>query len=349
MNSMFNGCSALKLLDISRFNLEKITDAGNMFSGINNINENINDIYYINFYINLNYVKDPKGYITKSDINKDGITVCRKEKIITNSHENKCCYYDLGNRQCEIDNYITMFFGNKAIYKSGFVKEEFNEHNQFIINGENHNKILSGSDRIYLHRGSKLEVYFHDLSNFESFNNYFRADKDKNMKNLVSLYLSNLKIEHLNNINSLFYECESLKSIVGLNEIITESIHDMSYLFYNCKSLEFIDLSSFDSSNVQSMKSMFDGCESLKYLDISQFNFENDPNIELMFNNVSNLKYINVYNVKDPNKLLSSIDLHSSIVCQKEKYKIILNSDITKCCYYDIKDDSCEDSNFITI
>ena len=60
-------------------------------------------------------------------------------------------------------------------------------------------------------------------------------------------------------------------------------------------------------------------------------------------------KYINVYNVKDPNKLLSSIDLHSSIVCQKEKYKIILNSDINKCCYYDIKDDSCEDSSFITI
>ena len=347
MESMFEGCTGLKLLDISRFNLEKVTNANSMFSGINNVNENINDLYWINFYINLNYVKDPKGYITNSNINKDGITVCQKEKIITLSTDNRCCYYYLDYRSCELENHITMFFGNKVIYKSGFEREDID----FIINGEDHNKRISGNDRIYLHRGSKLELYFYEFSTLGNLVNFFSAQKDKNMKNLVSIYLSDLKIDRLYNINSLFYGCESLKTIVGLNDINTESISDMSYMFYNCKSLEFVDLSFFNTSSVDNMKSMFEGCESLKYLDISHFNLDNEMlNIESMFKDVNNLQYINVYNIKDTNKKLSSIDLHNLIVCQKEKYKIILNEDITnKCCYYDIKSNTCEDSNFITI
>ena len=341
MNSMFNGCINLKLLDISRFNLEQITEADSMFKGLDKIK-----------YINLNYIKDPNGYIAKSEINRNDITVCQKEKIVTKSTDNKCCYYNLDTQSCTNENYITIFFGDKAPYNNGFEKDKYSNvfrfDIDFIINGENHKNPLSGSDRIYLHRGSKLELYF--LSDYLSLSNYFSAEKDINMKNIVSIYFSNLKIEWFLGINSLFYGCESLKTIVDFIAIDTISM-DMSYMFYNCRSLEFIDLSSINLLYIDNCKSMFEGCESLRYLDISHFSFDyDDLNTDSMFKNVSKLEYINVYNVDDYYKKFSIIDSHNFIVCQKEDYKVILNNDTkTKCCYYDLKDKTCEDSNFIEI
>ena len=153
MNSMFQGCDELKLLDISRFNLEKNTNATLMFKDLNNLK-----------YINLNYVKDPNGYITKSEINRDGIIVCQKEKIVTESTDNRCCYYNFFFEDCENENYITMFFGDKATYNNGFESDKdnkiFRSDIGFIINGEDHENQLSGGEKIYLHRGSKLELYF---------------------------------------------------------------------------------------------------------------------------------------------------------------------------------------------
>ena len=227
----------------------------------------------------------------------------------------------------------------------------------FIINGEDHNKKLIGTDKIYLHRGSKLEIYF--STDTLSLQNYFSADKDTNMKNLVSIYLSNLNTTISNNLDYMFYGCESLKTVFDLNDIKTLPIVNMSYMFYNCTSLEFIDLSVFNTSSVQDMISTFEKCKSLKYLDISHFdlgNLKGNSNIKNIFRDIENLKYINVYNIQDPNKLLFDYKYQNKfftkipIVCQKEDYKIISHDNIiSKCCYYDMSSEECNDSNFITL
>ena len=295
---MFNRCNSLQLLDISRFNLETL--------------ENYDSIFKYNYnltYINLYYIQDSKGYITKainyknSGININNLIVCQKENIIE-STDNRCCYYNIDNHECENQKYITIFFGDRTIYNTGF-GNDFRGDIDFIINGEDHNKKLSGKDRIYLHRGSKLEIYY--LSDSLSLQNYFSAAEDANMKNLISVYLSNLNATVSNNLDNMFYGCESLKTVIDLNDIKTLQIVNMSYMFYNCTSIEYLDLSAFNTSSVQNMISVFEKCRNLKYLDISHFNLGNlndNDNIKNMFRDVDNLKYINVYNVQDPNKLL---------------------------------------------
>ena len=352
MDSMFNRCNSLQLLDISRFNLETL--------------ENYDSIFKYNYnltYINLYYIQDSKGYITKainyknSGININNLIVCQKENIIE-STDNRCCYYNIDNHECENQKYITIFFGDRTIYNTGF-GNDFRGDIDFIINGEDHNKKLSGKDRIYLHRGSKLEIYY--LSDSLSLQNYFSAAEDANMKNLISVYLSNLNATVSNNLDNMFYGCESLKTVIDLNDIKTLQIVNMSYMFYNCTSIEYLDLSAFNTSSVQNMISVFEKCRNLKYLDISHFNLGNlndNDNIKNMFRDVDNLKYINVYNVQDPNKLLLNHNYQKKffskepklIVCQKEDHKIISHVNITnECCYYDINNDSCIDTNYITL
>ena len=358
---IFEACLSLQLLDISNFNLEAIIDDDDYYNNYYNsmfcFNEKIT-------YINLYYVQDPKNFITKSikfedsgiDISK--LTVCQKGNIITESTDNRCCYYNITSQECENQNYVIIFFGDRTIYNTGFEKD-FREGIDFIINGEDHNKKLSGKDRIYLHRGSKLEIYYSNDS--LSLQSYFSADKDVNMKNMVSVYLSNLNVTNLNNLDNLFYGCESLKSVIDLDIFKTLSIVNMSHMFYNCISIEFIDLSAFDTSSVENMISVFQNCKSLKYLDISHFNLGNlkgKDNIKNIFRDVDDLEYINLYNVQDPNKLLLNYNYQKKffskvpklMVCQKENNKIISHVNITnKCCYYEMNNDTCIDSNFITI
>ena len=312
-------------------------------------------------YINLYSVQDSIGlldYQINKVLENANLIVCQKENIVSDITNNRCCYYNITSQECGNQNYIEIFFGDEVIYNNGFENgldnTKFREGIDFIINGEDHDKIINGNDKLYLHRGSKLEIYF--SSDTLSLQNYFSADKDTNMKYLVSVYLSNLNSTVSSNLDNMFYGCESLKTVIDLNDIKTEPIVNMSYMFYKCSSIEFIDLSAFNASSIQNMRSLFEGCSSLKYLDISHFNLENCSSVYRMIRNANNLSYINVYNVQDPKKLLSlNLSLPSKlenelIVCQKDEYKIISNDKIiSKCCYYDMINHTCDDTNFITL
>ena len=75
MSSIFSGCESLKVLDISHFNMEKISKADKMFLNAKKIK-----------YINLYDTKNAKKYISQSELKEiSNLTVCQKEKIITNS------------------------------------------------------------------------------------------------------------------------------------------------------------------------------------------------------------------------------------------------------------------------
>ena len=131
--------------------------------------------------------------------------------------------------------------------------------------------------------------------------------------------IQNLKMDNVNDINSMFCDCESLTSLnlsslnlgnvtnmhqmfegcTGLENIIfagvnTENVTNMGDLFLNCRSLKTIDLSSFNTSNVTNMSSMFERCFSLVSLDLSNFNTENVTNMHSMFDSCSRLASLNV-------------------------------------------------------
>ena len=70
---------------------------------------------------------------------------------------------------------------------------------------------------------------------------------------IESLDLSNFDTSNVTNMAFLFNNCNNLKEIKGLNNFITTKVTDFQSMFQWCFKLEYIDLLSFDTSNVVNM------------------------------------------------------------------------------------------------
>ena len=130
----------------------------------------------------------------------------------------------------------------------------------------------------------------------------------------------------------------------------TSSVDNMNSMFYGCSSIKELDLSNFDTNKVTNFDSIFSGCTNLKVLDISNFNIK--ININNMFDGITKLRYINLYNVEEDNKFPDSdlLVFQDINVCQNVNKKIVQgDSIIERCCYFNIETDMCENSNFIVV
>ena len=200
---MFDGCNSLKYLDISKFNMQKVTQIDSMFNNVTNLK-----------FINLYNTKNSYENITKSELSQiNNLTVCQSEKIIINEDAiNKCCYYNILSNICENTNYIILYFGENVEYNFGFTKEnEIRMNIDFIINVD-HNRKLTGLDELYIKTGKKIEIYF--SSPITSLENYFNSDQDMNTEKIISIDFSHFDSSYVENMKSLFYGCKSLQSIL---------------------------------------------------------------------------------------------------------------------------------------
>ena len=104
----------------------------------------------------------------------------------------------------------------------------------------------------------------------------------------------------LTNIDSLFYNCDSLRNI-DLSHFNTQNVTDMNYMFYGCYSLRNIDFSNCNTQNATNMCGMFLECRSLKNINLSHFNTQNVTNMSCMFCECNSLKNINLSNFNTKN------------------------------------------------
>ena len=105
-----------------------------------------------------------------------------------------------------------------------------------------------------------------------------------------------------NDLNSIFYNCISLKS-VNLEYFRLDNARNMSYMFYNCKSLLYFTRSqyTYDSTSLikkRTMKAMFENCESLISLDLTN-NFDT-KNVEIMWDMFKGCKKLTNLNLQNP-------------------------------------------------
>ena len=97
-------------------------------------------------------------------------------------------------------------------------------------------------------------------------------------------------------LSGLFYECENLATITGLDYLNTENVTDMSYIFAMCKALTSVDVSKFNTSKVIDMSYMFDYCQSLTTLDVSSFNTAKVTDMTGLFYACDHLTTIDIRN-----------------------------------------------------
>ena len=107
----------------------------------------------------------------------------------------------------------------------------------------------------------------------------------------------------------MFKECNSLEYL-NLSSFDTSKTNYFNFMFYNCYSLKSLDLSSFITEEVIEMREMFNNCTSLTSLDISTFNTKSTIAMEKMFSNCFLLTSLNLSGFNT--SLVTSLDSYFS-------------------------------------
>ena len=116
-------------------------------------------------------------------------------------------------------------------------------------------------------------------------------------KDLVSVNFSKtIDTSRVTDIYNMFCCAYSLQW-VDLSSFNTSNIYEMTDTFWHCDKLTSVNLSNFNTSKVRRMEGMFDYCKSLNYLDLSSFNMSRVNNTKSLFNGVSKNGTIKISNL----------------------------------------------------
>lgn len=295
MNYMFNGCSALKSLDLTNFNTAKVTHMNNMFEGCSALTT---------IYASDKFDTDNVSY------GSDMFTGCKSLKDYSDSKT------DHTNAYCGTDGYFTPVFdyaelnkGTRTLtFRRGLSKSagayDLNVGNntpEWSTQKDDINKVVFDASFANA-RPTSCYKWFDgcaNLTDIEGIEN-LNTEKVTNMGSmfsacyvLTSLDVSNFNTQNVENMNDMFWNCLSLTSL-NVSNFDTQKVKYMSNMFYNCNSLTSLDVSNFDTQNVEDMSFMFSWCEGLNSLDLSKFDTQNVTDMSYMFWNSSALTTIYV-------------------------------------------------------
>ena len=162
-----------------------------------------------------------------------------------------------------------------------------------------------------LGRGTKQKpIDFNDVdvSNIDSFydKNNDRGIFDETKFKYIDV--SYWDVSNCENINSMFFACEQLKSVGDLSNWNVSKVEDMHHMFYECAQLKSVgDLSNWNVSNVKYVTSMFQECEQLTSVgDLSNWNVSKVKDMGFIFSNCLNL-----------NSVFLFIKFCNSTICKK--------------------------------
>ena len=269
MNSMFDRCSALTLLDLTNFNTAKVSDMSYMFMGCSALTT---------IFVSDKFVTNQ---VTSSDnmfhmcINLIGATEYDGSKTDHNyaNYENGYFSPEGGfHAYAEFDNAT-----GTLTFRRGLSKPEG-------AYGLNEGRNLPDWNNL----GTNVKKVVFDAS-FASARPTNCYGWFKDFTNLTTIEgFEYLNTENVTNMTGVFNGCSALTSL-DLTNFNTAKVTDMKLLFANCSALESLDLSMFNTENVTSMPSMFNGATNLKTLNVSNFNTEKVNNMGHMFANCPNL------------------------------------------------------------
>ena len=217
--------------------------------------DNISNIFYEEFNIIEQYIKNTKGLKNLENNNpiKDNKILMVPEKQIKNI---KAMYYEDNQKNREKNEYrntIELIYCSKIRNLTNIFGTEFVNFNRNNINLTINNIKTPLVDQFMLNKG----------------------------ENKIKLYIKN----KLTNLSYMFYGCINLKNIKELKYLDTTNVKNFSRLFWGCSSL--IDISCLRNWNVSNgvdFSYAFTGCSSL--IDISPlatWNVSNGTNFSYMF------------------------------------------------------------------
>ena len=278
MSDMFNNCTILPSLDLSKFNTAKVTIMYNMF-------KNCKKLSSLNLSESFNTVN-----VTNMSSMFYG---CSQLSSL-----------DLSNFNTEKVKYMpSMFYGCNKL--SSLTLSNFNTENvtdmSYMFSGCQKLSSLTLSN-FNTAKVTNMSSMFSDCQELSSLNlSNFNTAKVTNMscmfykcQKLPSLDLSNFNTAKVKDMSSMFYRCIKLSSLTLSESFNTVNVTNMSTMFNGCSQLSSLDISNFNTENVTYMNNMFENCNNLSSLDLSNFNTAKVTDMSYMFYGCSTLQTIYV-------------------------------------------------------
>ena len=268
LSSMFYGCSALKNVDLSLFDMRNVTDMSSMFAGCSSLTT---------IYVGKDWNTD---MVTSSSNMFAGCTslVGGQGTTFDANHTNKAYarpdggssnpgYLTLGSPYVVINNNVMTFYcDTERSTRSG-------ETYSLNVGGQNPGWLGTYVDKAVFDpsfaaaRPSTTARWFYSqpyMESIEGMNEY-------------------LNTSEVTNMSSMFHMVTKLTAL-DLKGFNTEKVTDMSRMFQACSHLQALNLSSFDTYRVQNVAQMFYNCRSLKVIYVGdRWNLDGASESEEMF------------------------------------------------------------------
>lgn len=156
-------------------------------------------------------------------------------------------------------------------------------------------RLQSKSSRLYnvfIVNNSREKIRYLTLSNMnEDMTGYFGTlILDQSIEEID---LSELYIEHVNNLDNMFSGMSRLYKL-QLNPQIFKNTTSMSSMFSGCKSLASLDFSNYDLSNILQANNSFEWCRKLETIKFRKDAFQKLTSSVSMFEQCNKLKDINI-------------------------------------------------------
>ena len=240
MYHMFKGCSALTSLDLTKFNTAKVTYMNNMFEGCSALTT---------IYASDKFVTDNVKY------GLDMFTGCKSLKDYSDSKTDHTFAY------CGTDGYFTPGGCGYAEYDLSSKTLTFRYKG---VKPEGAYALNEGASEPgwLTHKNEIKEVVFNaSFANARPTSCYYWFSGCKNLTDIEGI--ENLNTENVTNMNSMFDRCSALTSL-DLTNFNTAKVSDMSYMFMGCYALTTIFVSDkFVTNQVTSSDNMFHMCINL--------------------------------------------------------------------------------------
>ena len=283
MQMMFNGCTALKTLDLSGFNMEKVTTMSYMFYGCSALTT---------IYVGADW--DVSNVTNSTEMFTDCTSLVGGAGTAYNDANPKDKTYARIDGLNNQPGYFSAKVEPYAVYTSGnstltFYRDSQRYTRSGVVYSLNEG---TGAPGWYANRTSITKVVFN--SSFADARPTTTYHWFYGMTNLTTItYISYLNTSEVTNMSGMFYDCQKLTTL-NLSRFNTENVTDMSEMFRSCSGLTTLDVSSFHTANVTDMYQMFYHCTGLTSLDLSSFNTANVYDMTSMFDGNSALTSIYV-------------------------------------------------------
>ena len=305
MDHMFEGCSALKSLDLTNFNTAKVTYMNNMFEGCSALTSlDLTKFNTANVEVMLHMFNGCSALKSLDLTNFNTAKVTYMNNMFEGCSALTTIYVSNKFVTDNVSNGSDMFTGCKSLKDYSDSKTDHTYANcgpdGYFTPVFDYAEFDNATGTLTFRRGLSKPEGAYDL-NVGDNTPEWRKEKEPEDGSFVpgeKINISKVVFDasfanaRPTSCYKWFDMCTSLTEIEGIENLHTENVTNMGSMFSGCYVLNPLDVSNFNTQNVENMSYMFSCCEGLNSLDLSKFDTQKVTNMNSMFWNSSALTTI---------------------------------------------------------